>query len=60
MNDGEQIVKIPCALCGETLGNHEFITYYKSGTPDEQQAYMCPGVIDSCQYESITKGDDNG
>ena len=46
----EKTIQMPCALCGETLDKHEFITYYKSSVPDEQQAYMCPGVIDSCQF----------
>lgn len=55
MNDKKS--KAPCVLCGEPLGNHEFITYYKSGVPDEQQAYMCPGIIESCQYEAPTERD---
>ena len=44
----------PCALCGQGVEEHEVCIIERTGKPT-LEAYMCPGVIDSAQYEEMTE-----
>lgn len=46
----------PCILCGEGPEAHEVCIIERSGKPT-LEAYMCPNIIDSCQYEEMPQED---